>query len=538
MTTSRPNQTPAAPAAQGGGIGDRTAKGFAWLFAQSIGEKVFTLLGQVVLARLLGPDAFTQVALVGTLFVFATMLQQAGIMQVLVQRHHKFRIWQNAAFWMSMTVSLGAGLAMAGAAKPAAAFYGDPTLLGMLLVAALTLPINGLVVVPEAQLRGQMRFKAIAAVGGLAVAATQLLSVLLAWRGFGAYSFIIPLPIVAAMRSGLLWWIAKPTIRLHPHVRRWRYLFSDSAQLLIASMAMMLTYQGGQGVLGRLYPRQAAAGIYLFAWNLSDQSLRLLVNNLAGVLFPALNSIQGDSKRQNAAFLKAVRALLLVGLPICLLQAVLAGPVIRLVFGDKWLTAIPVLAALSLGMTSRLVVGPCESIFLAQRKYGLYMTIALVYAVAFFAAVIPAAIWAGASDAATGASVATGVCLGLLGPICLRLAVGPAGGGWIDVGRVYALPVVCGACAFAPGVFIVRAMPQTLVGDAAAIATVTAACGGLYALAIRVLARREFDDLWSRVRSVLRRGPRFAAGHCQGCGYDLRGLPAQVCPECGAVSAS
>jgi DNA-directed RNA polymerase subunit RPC12/RpoP len=31
----------------------------------------------------------------------------------------------------------------------------------------------------------------------------------------------------------------------------------------------------------------------------------------------------------------------------------------------------------------------------------------------------------------------------------------------------------------------------------------------------------------------LGRRHRFQAGHCRSCGYDLRGLPSNVCPECG-----
>ena len=37
------------------------------------------------------------------------------------------------------------------------------------------------------------------------------------------------------------------------------------------------------------------------------------------------------------------------------------------------------------------------------------------------------------------------------------------------------------------------------------------------------------------VALVARRG-RHIAGHCRGCGYDLRGLGAGMCPECGAAS--
>jgi hypothetical protein len=39
------------------------------------------------------------------------------------------------------------------------------------------------------------------------------------------------------------------------------------------------------------------------------------------------------------------------------------------------------------------------------------------------------------------------------------------------------------------------------------------------------------------VSAVVRRVRRRRTGGCRGCGYDLRGLPTGVCPECGRSEA-
>ena len=68
------------------------------------------------------------------------------------------------------------------------------------------------------------------------------------------------------------------------------------------------------------------AGRAKTAANRSNQVLQLLTLNLASVLFPVLSKLAAEPERQVGAFLRAARVLALVGIPICLAEAVLARP--------------------------------------------------------------------------------------------------------------------------------------------------------------------------------------------------------------------
>jgi PST family polysaccharide transporter len=499
MTT--PPTQPTAPS-----IGHSTARGFVWLAGQGIGEKVVTLAGQVALARLLSKDDFKLVALTYTVTTFAALFQQAGIGQVLIQRHRRFRLWATTAFWMSLAIGLAVGLLTAAVAPAVAAFYQEPALKGLLWAAAVTLPLNALITVPDAKLRGEMRFRFIAVLGMAAIVATMALSIALAALGFGPYSFILPPVAVTVVRAGVMWWWARPRVLARLHLGRWKYLLTDSAMLVVGSVAMMVTYQGGQVILGRLYPALAAAGVFYFAWNLSDQSLRLLVNNLSGVLFPALSTMQDDPARQRAAFLRSTRVLMLVGLPICLLQAVVAEPLVRLVFGAKWVEAAPVMAALCIGMSARLVQGPSESLMLARRRYRSLMVLSLVYAAVYVAVVTAGAVLAGEARAATGAALGAAVCLVALGPVSLACALGRAA--WRDIVSVYAVPVLVGACAFAPGLALTTLFAPTTAGNIGALGAVGSVTMATYGLGAWLLARTDVRDVAERLAGLLRRQRR------------------------------
>src|SRR5256885_5179199 len=99
--------------------------GFFWLIAQTVGSKLVTMIGQVVLARLLLPDDFGLVGLAYTVTGFAVLIQQAGLREILINRHVHFNRWANPAFWMSLTLGcLGAAL-MVILAPVAAWMYDD-----------------------------------------------------------------------------------------------------------------------------------------------------------------------------------------------------------------------------------------------------------------------------------------------------------------------------------------------------------------------------------------------------------------------------
>ncbi|HEY9528164.1 MAG TPA: oligosaccharide flippase family protein, partial [Anaerolineales bacterium] len=77
----------------------------------------------------------------------------------------------------------------------------------------------------------------------------------------------------------------------------------------------------------------------------------LLIGNLwvmGGVVFPAFSSIQDRPDDLRRGFLASVRVVELFAVPICLGLLIAADPIVRVVFGDQWLEAIPVLRVLAL----------------------------------------------------------------------------------------------------------------------------------------------------------------------------------------------
>jgi len=318
--------------------------------------------------------------------------------------------------------------------------------------------------------------------------------------GLGALSIILPQPILALIRLAIYWHKAKPRIRHGPRPSRWKYLLGDTAAMLVGSIAFMLTYQGGQIILGRLYPLSVAAGIYYFCTVLADQSVRVLVNNLGGVLLPALSRIQDDRERITKALVNATGLLLLVGVPMCAIQAVLAGPLIRVFFNDKWLPAIGCFAAMSVAAIGRLALCPAESMLIAQGRFRTYMTLAIVYAAVFLGSMGLAAYFSPEDEVATWVAASGGACLLVMGPIAFVLAMGREG--VRSIGRLLGVPIAATAVSLIPAGVMVYTLPRTNMAGVMTIAVGTLCCGAIYLTLIRLLAPLSWDQLAVRTAAV------------------------------------
>lgn len=350
------------------------------MLAQTLGSKLAGIIGQIFLARLLMPADFGLVALAYAAAGPASMLRQTGVPQILIQKGDRFRHWANAAFWMDFAMGVAAMVMLLVAAPIATKIFRAPGVVGLLMVMATAAMFNAVMTVPQAKMTRDLRFRELASIGlGYNILAT-VISVAFAFLGFGAYSFVIPLPICLSLRALVLWKLSPVKVRWNMQFHRWRAMAADSGRLLATGIFSTLQGMSLFVVLG-IFLTKAAVGQFSFAGNLSAQIMQLLSVNLSSVLFPVLSTLKAEPLRQTAAFFRSARMLALVGIPMCIAEAVLAKPAILVVFGIKWLPAVPILQLLALAAAVGIVNSPTINLMQAQGRFGLTLKWAATSAV-------------------------------------------------------------------------------------------------------------------------------------------------------------
>ncbi len=473
-------------------LGKRTTSGFVWLMVQTVLSKLFSIIGQLITARLLAPDDFGVFGLAYAATLAFGLVQEAGIRDILVRLHHRFERWANAAFWLSLGLCVGGYALMWTLAPLIERFYGMPQLALLIRVAGVSPSINVLANVPKAKLESEMRFRLLAQSNFWTLIAINALTIVFALLKMGALSFVLPFAIVSLAKCAWFFALVRPPVKWNLDRRRWRFLLGDMGFLMVTGGCNFVLWQGDYMILGRMVSKDEL-GLYFFAYTLAQQTFLVLSANINSVLLPALSQLQNDPPRQLRAYRRAFEALVVAAAFLCLLPAILS-PAITSFFGAKWLACAPILAVLNLGMAVRVADASSEALLKAQGRFQTLTIISVAHAIFFAIAGVLGAYYGGA----LGMAWAVAVGIACFGPLRIFLGVralrGNAGQIWKPFALFFSLFGVSQVVPLVLSHVVFHDSPAWTVLLSLGIGT------PLYVLLLRTFAPDVWNDLSSRLK--------------------------------------
>jgi PST family polysaccharide transporter len=469
---------------------------------QAAGGRVINFASQIVLARILAPEHFGLLGLAMTVITIVGALTSFGVDEVLLQRQKSMHQWVGAGFRVSLALSLAAFAIVCVATPIAAHAYRSPDLNVLMPILALSLPMTALSTIPSVILRSQMQFGTLARLAIVEQLAQQGLTIALALAGFGALSFVIPVPLAVGARAAILWFYAKPRLK---KVRRSQYLrmLQKGGAVFGVRLVYSSIHQGDYAILG-LLTSPAVVGVYFFAYRLAVQPIYILAGSFQQVLFPALAQLTHDPARLRAAALDSSKVLACAVMPYCFVQAAVAEPALNLVFGEKWNGAVLLIQLLSIGLAFDAVSWLAGALLNARGEFGAALRYALILAPIFLLAVALGALW----GAAIGVAVAVALYYGICQPIYSYVIFRRLGVSLKETLAIYLLPFGVAAAATAG---TVAAADLAHFGDLTRLALVPPVAGVLYLLLLRLCAPALSERLTGRLRDIIQ-SRRAAAG--------------------------
>jgi PST family polysaccharide transporter len=428
------------------GLSAKALRGFAYLGSQAAVTKLSSVLSQFVLSWLLRPEDFGLIGLAYSVSALVSLLRQFGIREFLVRRK-RGDLWLEQILWFSFSLGTIGGLLLAAMAPFVSSLYGEPGIAGLLLIMALVQPISALNAVLLADLQRHMNFRALSGFGVFSSVAGAILAIGFALAGFEAYAFVLPTLLTEAIVLILLGLKIRPRIRWRPRLKTWRFFARTSLAVVATGFCFTLVSQGDYMLLGYFHST-AMVGIYFFAFSFSTQTSKLLWGTVASILFPAFSAIRQDKARLGQAFRRTLAAVSMIAVPLGMLQIVLAGPLVRLLFAEKWLGAIPLIQVLSFAMAWHAVAEPAVPLLQSLGRFGKLLRNAVIWTITFLAVVGFAAKY---GDASTVAFAVAAFYL-LASPLYLWNAGIEIGLGAKDIGLFYVPSVFsCSVAVMAAG---------------------------------------------------------------------------------------
>lgn len=300
----------------------------------------------VILARLLSPEDFGLIAMLLIFTSVAAMLTDSGFGTALIQRQHVTIDDEFTVFAFTLSAGIFIAGVLAVAAPAIAGFFEQPMLVALTRTMALVIPLGALATVPDALLTMRLNFKARARAEVIASLCSGVVAIAMALWGFGVWSLVWQAIVALGMRGLLLWMFAGWRPRGRYNSESFRGLFRFGGYMLLSNLLDVSATRLQSLLIGRLYePR--ILGYYTLAQNTQQAPASFMGSILNRVGLPILSTVAPQPARLRAALRMSLRAAMFLFVPCMVGIAVIAEPLISLLYGSRWTPAAPVLSILA-----------------------------------------------------------------------------------------------------------------------------------------------------------------------------------------------
>jgi len=324
---------------RGNGLTAHIFRGGAWLGVGSACEQFLRLGRNVVLTRVLLPEAFGVMAIIYSTSYVVDSFAQIGVKEAIIQNPHGNESgYVNSAWWLSFLRGLVIYAIMCALASWVANFYRHPELTALMRTALLGIVFTGAQSPMAYVALKEMKFKKwmiIQSSGGLL---GSLFVVGLALTIHSVWALAVGYAVENFLRCIVSFIVCPFRPRVEVDKAAIRGLLTFSRGVFGLSFLYLLFSRTDVFVLGKILPA-SALGIYTMAVYLVQVPTSFIVSVLTQTLMPSFAQIQDDRLRINAIVSRATATLLICGMPV-LVFVVLAGRVMLLVFyGSQYVTA-------------------------------------------------------------------------------------------------------------------------------------------------------------------------------------------------------
>lgn len=335
------------------GKAQQVTRGLGWSLVSSIALRVGNLMMSIVIARLVAPEAYGVFAVALTVWTVLSALSEFGLGADLVRARDPERRAPTVAT-LGALIGFVAALGMAIGSSAIAAAFRSPDSATVLLVMSLAPALFGLTIVPAALLQRSYRQRALFAVNGagLIVSATTIVSLTLAGVGPVALAWgqvACQAVVLVGLHVACRW---RPRFGFNSRIARESLAFS--APLAVANLVSWLLITLDNLVVSReLSP--VALGFYVLAFNVSSWPMSAVGQAIRVVALPAFSDTDSTQQR-NDGLVRSMGPVVLVACFMGLGLATLAGPVVAVLYGDRWASAATALAGLAVFGAIRVVL--------------------------------------------------------------------------------------------------------------------------------------------------------------------------------------
>ena len=319
----------------------KTVKGLGWSALDNAARYGMQFVIGIVLARLLSPDDYGLLGLVGIVTVVSTALVNGGFTTALIRKKDATDDDFNTAFICNLCMSLLLFAAVFFCAPLVADFFGRVELTALVRVASLGLIVGALGIVPQTRLTKRIDFKTQTKITIAATALSGIIGIGMALTGFGVWSLVAQQLTSQAVTTIMLYVYNSSAeanfslFTLHFSLKSFHDLFGFGWKMMLSGVLDSVWKESYQMVVGKVYT-PGALGQYTRAKQFSSLFSSNLTAVIQRVTYPVLSNIQDDRQRMVSAYRRIIKVTMFVTATGMFFLAAVSEPMLYCLIGPKW----------------------------------------------------------------------------------------------------------------------------------------------------------------------------------------------------------
>lgn len=326
---------------------NQIANSVFWIVWSRGAVQAVSFLSTLMVARFLNPADYGLMALAASWTYIITLAAELGLGAAIVQFRDLDADEINACFWLIMGTAALGYLALYAGAPAIAAWFGSPLLSDVLRVVAFNLPLVAVRRVPENLLRKRLALDKISQAETISALVTVPVVLGMAWSGAGVWALVAGTLVMSFVQNALSFWFAGWWPGFRTGSRRLRELLRYSLATLGSGVGWATYAQADAFVLGKV-SGDVVLGFYSMAKQLANAPVEKVSVVAMQLAWPIMARLQTDRAAMRAYFLRGLRLVACLMVPLCIGTALVAGDLVRVALGHKWTPTVPVLQVLCL----------------------------------------------------------------------------------------------------------------------------------------------------------------------------------------------
>jgi len=374
-------------------LSNQFIRNLSWMGLAEVIPRIFRLGVTVVLARYLTSYDYGLAAIVLMAGEFTRVFTNIGIGTKIIQADQQnLESLCNSAYWLNWIIYPGLFVIQCLAAFPISWFYHDSLLILPICVTAipyLTWPIAS---VQCSLIIRENRLKICAINNVINNLVNYLFSIIFAFLGMGLWSIVLP----GVLASPIAIYIYCTNHSWRPNTgfttKRWNEILGFGKNMLGVDLLTTLRNNLDYLIIGRFLGVKEL-GLYFFGFNAGLGISLSVITALKTVIFPHLCASQSDRVNFKKRYLSSIQTISFIIIPLVLLQSSLAPLYVPVIFGQKWVVAVPVLVMICLSAIPRPFADAAAQLLVAIGKPNLELRWNILFTAIFTGALLIGVHW-------------------------------------------------------------------------------------------------------------------------------------------------